>query len=45
MQSGSDVFELALAGNCTGHVVLDDLEFVDMVGWEIKIERIAVVKL
>ncbi len=45
MPSRSDVFEFALAGNCTSHVVLDDLEFVDMIGRQIKIKRIAVVKL
>ena len=45
MQSGSDVFEFALAGNCTSHIVLDDLEFVDMVRRQIEIERIAVVEL
>lgn len=44
MQSRSDVFEFAFAGNCTGHVVLDDLEFVEVMGRQIEIQRIAVVK-
>ena len=44
MQSRSDVFKFAFAGNCTGHVVLDDLEFVDVIGRQVEIQRITVVK-
>ena len=38
------MIKFAFRGYCTGHVVLNDLEFVSMIGWKVEIQRVAVVK-
>jgi len=44
MECGCDVVEFSFAGDCAGHVILDDLEFVNVVGWKVEIEGVTVVK-
>jgi hypothetical protein len=44
VECGCDAVKFAFAGYCTGCVVLDDLKFVDMVGWKVKVEGVAVVE-
>ena len=44
MECGCDVVKFAFGCYCTGHVVLDNLEFVDMIGWKVKVQGVTVVK-
>ena len=37
MKCGCDVIEFACAGDSAGHIVLDDLEFVSVAGWKVKV--------
>ena len=43
-RSVCDAVEFEFECDCSGHVVLDDLEFGDVACWKIEVERVAVVK-
>ena len=37
--------KFVFGGDCTGHVVLDNLQFVDVIGRKVKVKRVTVIKL
>jgi hypothetical protein len=36
--------EFSFGCDCTGHIILDYLKFVDAVSWQVEVERIAIVE-
>ena len=36
--------KLAFACDCAGHVVLDNLEFLKVMRWQVEVKRVAVIK-
>ena len=44
MESRRDVIKFSFRCDCPGHVVLDDLKFVDALSWQVEVEGITVVQ-